>query len=70
MALQESPKESQLYPFRCPWCGKKQETVIDPSRGRQQQYREECSSCGKSSRLTATLDDHTGRYRIHVRKTG
>ena len=50
--------------FQCAACGEWNETSVDPSAGRRQQYVEDCQVCCKPNVLTVTWEPEEQRFEI------
>ena len=42
--------------FDCAACGSPNDTTVDPSQGRRQEYVEDCRTCCRANLLRVTLD--------------
>ncbi len=52
--------------FQCAACGEWNETTVDPSGGRRQQYVEDCQICCKPNLLTVEWNPATSEYDIRA----
>ena len=52
--------------YQCAACGEWNETSVDSSGGRKQQYVEDCQVCCKPNLLTVTWDSDSADFRIHA----
>ena len=50
--------------FQCAGCGEWNETTVDPSGGRRQQYVEDCQVCCKPNLLSVEWNPDAGEYDI------
>ncbi|HEU5453582.1 MAG TPA: CPXCG motif-containing cysteine-rich protein [Terriglobales bacterium] len=50
--------------FQCAGCGEWNQTSVDPSAGRRQQYIEDCQVCCKPNLLTIEWDPQAAEYSI------
>lgn len=50
--------------YVCAWCGEKNDIVIDPSQGREQQMVEDCQICCRPNVLYIYRDPATGKYLV------
>lgn len=50
--------------FQCAGCGEWNETGVDSSNGRRQQYVEDCQVCCRPNLLTVTYDDAVAEFVI------
>jgi len=50
--------------FQCAGCGEWNNTAVDPSAGRRQQYVEDCQVCCKPNMLRVYYDDTEHEYVI------
>jgi len=48
--------------FRCAGCGEWNDTTVDESGGRDQQYVEDCQVCCKPNVLHVSWDPEEGQY--------
>ena len=49
---------------QCAGCGEWNETSVDDSTGRRQQYVEDCQVCCRPNLLTVTYDDEVAEFVI------
>lgn len=54
--------------FQCAWCGEKNDIVVEPGRGKEQQLVEDCQICLHPNVLYIKKDPATGNYIIHADK--
>lgn len=52
--------------FQCAGCGEWNETTVDVSAGRQQNYIEDCQVCCKPNLLRIAWDASAGEYTIRA----
>ena len=50
--------------FQCAGCGEWNETSVDESAGRRQEYIEDCQVCCKPNVLHVRYDQESGEYAI------
>ncbi len=50
---------TELLPveYTCPWCGERNEILVDPTGGDKQDYTEDCGVCCRPSTLSIRIDD-------------
>jgi cysteine-rich CPXCG protein len=53
--------------YQCAGCGEWNETFVDPSGGRRQQYVEDCQVCCRPNVLQAVYDDEFHEFVIGAR---
>jgi len=53
--------------FQCAGCGEWNETTVDESAGRRQNYVEDCQTCCKPNMLSVCYDETIAQYVIEVR---
>lgn len=52
--------------YQCAGCGEWNQTSVDPSGGRKQQYVEDCQVCCKPNLLTVTWDGESHEFYIQA----
>jgi hypothetical protein len=52
--------------FDCAACGSPNDTTVDPSQGRRQEYVEDCRTCCRANLLRVELEPEGGEARIEA----
>lgn len=52
--------------YHCAWCGEKNDIVVDPSQGKEQQLIEDCQICCRPNILHINRDPATGDFVVRA----
>lgn len=61
---------ARLSTYQCAYCGELNDTLIDGTGGKRQEYVEDCAVCCHPNVLTIVLDEETGEISIEAEFEG
>ncbi|MDX1671314.1 MAG: CPXCG motif-containing cysteine-rich protein [Balneolaceae bacterium] len=66
---EQKPEQASSQSYRCTYCGEINHAFVDPSRGRDQTYIEDCKVCCHPNELHISYDEWNEKFVIQARRS-